>query len=210
MESRRIAGLQTWTIPAKKAEEKLVVTLHGLGDSSAGYTWLPQEMRQDHFSYLLVDAPDPYFTGYSWFDLFQNPSPGVLRSRKLLTDLLAELETEGWASTDIFLFGFSQGALMSMETAIRYPHKLAGIIAICGFLFSIDEMPGVFSSVAKEQKFLVTHGQQDPVVPIDLTRPQIQRLQSMGLAIDWQEYPKVHTIDLGAEMQKIREFMTAK
>ena len=45
-------------------------------------------------NYLLVNAPDDYYGGYSWFDL-DNMAPGVQRSRKLLFDLLDDLRAQG-------------------------------------------------------------------------------------------------------------------
>lgn len=214
MIERQIAGLPTRYFPAenhqgnpKDRSGKLLVVLHGLGDSSAGYLWVQKELAMPDCSYLLVDAPDAHFDGYSWFDLYQNPGPGVIRSRKLLCDLLTALEGDGWKSQQIGLFGFSQGALMSIETAVIYPRLLWAVVAVCGFVFSLDDMPESFSPVAKEQNFLLTHGIQDPVVPIELTRPQVKRMRELGLRIGWREYPKVHTIDPGQELDDIRAFL---
>ena len=68
-------------IPAQeKNSRRLMVMLHGLGDSLEGYRWLPDAMNLPWLNYLLVNAPDDYYGGYSWFDL-DNIVPGVRRSR---------------------------------------------------------------------------------------------------------------------------------
>src|SRR5690606_5416501 len=82
--------------------ERLVVVLHGLGDSLAGWSFLPDALRVPELSYLFVNAPDPYYGGYSWYDFMGDKEPGVLRSRALLLELLDELKEQGVAATDTF------------------------------------------------------------------------------------------------------------
>lgn len=116
-------------IPAAEADSKwLMVVLHGLGDSIEGYRWLPEAMGLPWLNYLLVNAPDDYHGGFSWYDIPGNPSPGVERSRTALFELLDAQREVGFAAEQIFQFGFSQGCLMTMEVAMRYPHRLAGCV----------------------------------------------------------------------------------
>jgi phospholipase/carboxylesterase len=61
--------LHSELIPAKEVESRrLMVMLHGLGDSLEGYRWLPEAMGLPWLNYLLANAPDDYYGGYSWFD----------------------------------------------------------------------------------------------------------------------------------------------
>ena len=76
-------------IPARESSSKaLMIVLHGLGDSTAGYQWLPSVLELPWMNYLLVNAPDPYYGGFSWFDFAGDFRPGVERSRKSLVALL--------------------------------------------------------------------------------------------------------------------------
>ncbi len=79
--------LDTELIPAAQSRpggaQRLMVMLHGLGDSMDGWRWFPELMELPWLNYLLVNAPDEYFGGFSWFDL-NDMAPGVQRSRKLL------------------------------------------------------------------------------------------------------------------------------
>ena len=73
---------------ADKDSKWLMVVLHGLGDSMEGYRWLPTGLNVPWLNYLLVNAPDDYHGGFSWYDIFENPAPGVERSRAALMELL--------------------------------------------------------------------------------------------------------------------------
>src|SRR6186713_1832406 len=102
--------LETEFHPARKADSKaLMIVLHGLGDSAAGYHWVPGVLDLPWMNYLLVNAPDEYYGGYSWFDFAGNIVPGVERSRKTLFELLDSLPGKGFATEQITLGGFSQG-----------------------------------------------------------------------------------------------------
>jgi phospholipase/carboxylesterase len=194
---------------ADKSSRALMVMLHGLGDSIEGYRWFPQAMALPGMNYALVNAPDEYYGGYAWYDFAGDHAPGVLRSRKLLFDLLDDLRQRGFPTELTTLGGFSQGCLMSLDVALRYPHRLAGVVGISGYVFEIEQALVELSPVAREQRCLITHGTMDPIVAFARTKSHAQRLQAAGIRIKWHEFQKAHTIAGEAEMKVIREFVKA-
>src|SRR5512145_245679 len=112
---------------AEKESKRLLIVLHGLGDSAAGFRGLPRELRLPWMNYLLVNAPDSYFGGFSWYDFTGNEAAGIVRSRKLLFELLDLTRTKGFPTEETILFGFSQGCLMTVDVGFRYPQRLAGL-----------------------------------------------------------------------------------
>jgi phospholipase/carboxylesterase len=201
--------LHTELIPAAEKSSRLMVMLHGLGDSIEGYRWWPEALRLPWLNCLLVNAPDEYFGGYSWFDYPDDLAPGVLRSRKLLFELLDDLRAKGFPPEQITLGGFSQGCLMTVDVGLRYPHRFAGLVGISGWVFEVDKLVKELSSVAQQQRLLMTHGTADPVIPIEKVRLQIPPLTAAGLNVEWREFAKVHTIQGETEMAVIREFVRA-
>ena len=199
LETELIAGIGS-------AHPYLVVVLHGLGDSIAGYRWLPGMVDRSDVNYLLVNAPDAYDIGFSWYDIAGHPEAGVIRSRKLLFNLLDEQIASGYDAERIALFGFSQGCLMAVEVGLRYPHRLAGVVGISGYVFNLQELIRERSDVAGEQRLLITHGRYDPLIPIGPTRRQIEVLKSEGISVSWHEFDKDHTIQGELEMAVIRRF----
>jgi phospholipase/carboxylesterase len=200
--------LHSELIPAhEKNARRLMVMLHGLGDSIEGYRWLPEAMSLPWLSYLLVNAPDDYYGGYAWFDL-NDMVPGVQRSRKLLFEVLDDLRTRGFSADQITFGGFSQGSLMAIDVGLRYPHRFAGIIGISGWVCEPETLLKELSPVARQQRLLLTHGTADPLLPIAQVRPQIPLLKAAGLNVEWCEFDKVHTI-IEEEIALVRDFVRA-
>jgi phospholipase/carboxylesterase len=191
------------------ARPRVLVVLHGLGDSSRGFAFLPQALNLPELSYLMVNAPDPYCDGYSWYDFMGDPQPGIRRSREMLMRLLEELKAQGIAPADMFLFGFSQGCLMAVDAGLRSPDVLGGICGVSGYVGLAHEYPARLSPVARDQKFLITHGTGDTVVPFEPAARQFKALQDEGVDIEMKVYDKPHTI-LPEELADIREWFRGR
>jgi phospholipase/carboxylesterase len=201
--------LHSELIPAaEKNSRRLMVMLHGLGDSIKGYRWLPGALNLPWLNYLLVNAPDEYYAGHSWFDL-NDIVPGVRRSQKLLFDLLDDLRAKDFLIEETTLCGFSQGCLMAVEIGLRYPHRFAGVVGISGWVCEPEKLLKELSPVAQKQRLLMTHGKNDPLVPIEKVRPQITLLKAAGIQIEWREFSKAHTIHGETELAVIRNFVCA-
>jgi phospholipase/carboxylesterase len=198
--------LHTRFIPAAEPREpRLMIVLHGLGDSLEGWSWLPDALRLPWLNFLLVNAPEAYGPGFSWYDI--ETGEGIARSRQLLFQLLDGLKE--YPARQIILSGFSQGCLMSLEVGARYPQRLAGIVGISGYLQEPERLVKELSPVARQQRFLVTHGLHDPLIPIQKVRGQIALLREAGLQIGWCEFAKAHTVAGEAEVAVVRQFVTS-
>lgn len=201
--------LEQRLIPAQDPNSRwLMLVLHGLGDSMEGYTWLSQALDVPNLNYLLVNAPDDYFGGFSWYDYEGDASTGIERSVALLSGLLDSQSEKGFPASQTFVFGFSQGCLLAMELALRYHAVLAGCIGISGYLHQPEAVEQRMSSMARQQRLLLTHGTVDPLIPFYPVKQQVARLQNLGLRIEWREFHKAHTIAGEEELAVIREFVS--
>ncbi len=203
----KLTSLAYKWIPAAVPSKKLLIVLHGRGDSPDGFLWMPEVMGLTKVNYLLLRAPDSYYTGYSWYDLPPNQLPGIQRSRQKLDATLKEIIEQGYQTQDIVLFGFSQGCLMTLEWASRVPHTFAACIGISGYAYDADLIAKEFRAEAKASPWLITHGTFDEVLDYQTTEAQIRFLQASGLAIEFRAYRKGHTIDEREELPYLREFV---
>ena len=201
--------LHSELIPASgdRRSQRLLIALHGLGDSIEGYRWMPQALDLPWLNYLLVNAPDDYFGGYSWYDFDGNPDQGIQRSRGMLFELLEQKAGDKFPADQTVLFGFSQGCLMTWEVALDYPHRLAGLIGISGYLHRPEARLQRLSPVSKSQRILSTHGLYDPLIPFDAVKQQVKNAQSAGMDVSWHEFAKDHTIAGEEELTVIRRFI---
>jgi len=202
--------LEQELIPAEDGNStRVMVMLHGLGDSIEGYRWMPEAMNLPWMNYLLVNAPDEYYGGHSWFDFTGDIVPGVVRSRNMLFEVLDHLRAKGFPTEQTTFGGFSQGCLMAIEIGLRYPRRFAGIVGISGYVCEPEKLVEELSPVAFSQRLLVTHGTLDPMIPFAVVREQVNILKSAGLQIEWHEFVKPHTIAGEDELEVIRKFVRA-
>lgn len=96
---------------------------------------------------------------------------------------------------------------MAIEVGARYPRRLAGIVGLSGYVHEGEQLIRRFSPVARQQRFLLTHGTHDPLIPMQKARQQVALLKEAGLKIDWREFVKGHTVAGEEEVAVIRQFV---
>jgi phospholipase/carboxylesterase len=197
-------------VPARQDSKKLIIVLHGRGDSPAGFRWMPEVMGLADVNYLLVRAPDRYYTGYSWYDLPPDQGPGIFRSRDLLDKLMLEVSAEGYRSEDTILFGFSQGCLMTLEWGGRTTLKFAGFVGISGYCYDPETLAKDMSDEARKAKWLITHGTRDGVLDYAVSEGQVKFLQAEGLPLEFHSFDKEHTIDDRDEMPMLKAWIKSR
>lgn len=151
----------------------------------------------------------------SWFDL-KSLSPldpedgeGIESACKRIHELIEEQEKQGVPHDRIMLGGFSQGGALSLYSALKYPKKLAGIVALSCWLPLHRSFPGISSNVNKSIPILQCHGNQDCVVPLSWGRASEIVLNTF---VDKNKYQFKTYNGLGhssssAELQDVLEFI---
>lgn len=201
--------LDTLFFSSKKPSNKLMIVLHGRGDSAEGFRFLPETLGLDDINYLLVNAPFEYYTGFSWYDLPPNQLPGIEYSKSVLTQLLDGLFEGKYTPSQTILFGFSQGSLLTFEFGARYSKVLAGYIGISGYIYDAQKLLEEMNPEVNNGNWLCTHGYEDDVLPFTQTSSQIDLLKKGGFKIDFEAYHKVHTIDM-EELRDIRKWIESR
>jgi phospholipase/carboxylesterase len=197
-------------VPAASARKGSLVFLHGLGESMAGWSFLPQALELPWLEIVLVQAPIPYGPGWAWYDL--NPSlrptastrSDISSSRALLETFLGEL---GRPTDSIVLGGFSQGSVMTLDTGLRSAKPLAGLLCISGYVPLLEDFPAAFGPFAKTRRILCTHGRWDPVIPHEFSKSQVEALSALGVPIAMDDFDKAHDLDEEEELPRIRSWL---
>ena len=209
MQSREDLQLNNIFIPSKVTSKKLMIILHGRGDSSRGFTFLPPYLNIDDMNYLLLDAPYYYYGGFSWYDLPPKQLEGIAYSSSILADTLDTLFEEEFNADESFLFGFSQGALLTFEFGARYEKVLAGYIAVSGYIYDANNLLEEMNQELKSSNWLCTHGTYDGVLPFNTSKEQVETLQNGGFDITFKSYDKDHNV-AEDELMMIKEWIKTR
>ncbi|MCJ8344214.1 serine esterase [bacterium] len=198
--------------PSEINSKRLMIVLHGRGDSADGLNWLKSEFKLKNMNYLFLNAPDPWpipfgAPGYSWYEMDPNQGPGIKRSHTILNEIVQELQDLGFSSRETFVLGFSQGCLMGLELVLRSPLNFLGFIGISGFVWQEKKLLTDMSDESQLTPILITHGYQDEILNYERTKSQIEILQSKHKNMEFRSYSKGHTI-VQKELEQIYHWIS--
>lgn len=163
-----------YSVRGPQDASRLVVFLHGYGANGADLMGLADVLmpHMEGTAFVAVDAPEasPNPGGFQWFGIpeFDGTSEeardaAVRRSMGDLDAFLDHLLAErDMTEEQVVLFGFSQGAMMSLLVGPRREDPVAGIVAISGRLLLGDDLA---EEATARPPVLLIHGDMDDVVP---------------------------------------------
>jgi phospholipase/carboxylesterase len=110
----------------------------------------------------------------------------------------------------IVLAGFSQGGAIALHTALRYPQRLGGLMALSTWLPMQDsfdrEVIGSTEAQSQELPVFMAHGSFDPMLPMALGQQSCKVLEKAGYAVEWHDYPMAHAV-CSEEIADIRNWL---
>jgi phospholipase/carboxylesterase len=186
-----------------------VIWLHGLGADGNDFAALVPELDLracPPIRFVFPHAPSLPVTlngGYvmpAWYDIFaadlvqRQDTAGIRKSAQAITALLDYEISRGIPAQNIVLAGFSQGCAMALHTGLRFPQRLAGIVALSGYLPLADTFAAERAQANTGTPIFMGHGSMDPVVL--LTRGESTRdlLSKLGYVVQWHSYPMQHSV----------------
>ena len=201
--------LETIEIETAPSPRASVIWMHGLGADGNDFVPIVPELELPKalaVRFVFPHAPMQPVTingGYvmrAWYDVVDRGGErgeveqGVRDSQRRIEALVAQEKSRGVAAARIALAGFSQGGAMALQTGLRHPERLAGIMALSCFLPLPDRLAAEASAASRDVPILMTHGTHDPLIPIARGRHSRDRLVELGYRVDWREYPMPHSV----------------
>jgi phospholipase/carboxylesterase len=179
----------------------LLLLLHGIGSNEDDLFGLAPYLDQ-RFLIVSARAPNAYdWGGYAWFQIEWLPDRIVIdhqqaaASRELLIRFIGEAAAAyGADPARVYLLGFSQGAMMSAWVTLSQPDLVAGAVLMSGRI--PEEMRDQIAAPEQLQgkPFLVVHGTQDQLLPIQNGRASRDLLQQLPVDLTYREYPMGHEV----------------
>jgi phospholipase/carboxylesterase len=178
-----------------------VIWLHGLGADGHDFEPIVPELRLPKpVRFVFPHAPVRPVTinqgmrMRAWYDILQfgggpEDETGIRASQKLLEKLI-----EAEKGKKIVLAGFSQGGAIVLQTALRYPQRLAGVLALSTYLPLAATLEKERSEANKDLPIFMAHGQFDDLIPIDRAKKSRELLERLGYPVTWKDYPMPHSV----------------
>ncbi|MFH1852774.1 MAG: dienelactone hydrolase family protein [Candidatus Neomarinimicrobiota bacterium] len=175
---------------------KAIIGLHGWSGDEQSLLPVARGVRCREAHWLLPRGPYPAQDGdgFAWFAGSDRRTWQADRSFILLDELLAGLREDGFAAADIYFCGFSMGACLALEYALRLPHALGGIVPIAGFIRDPQMLAKAATAASRATPVLLLHGAEDEIVPSESSQTAYQFLKDRGQPVTLELYPAAHKI----------------
>ena len=201
MELQTDLSLKYLIKPSEKENSKLLLLIHGYGSNEEDLFSFVNDLPQD-FTIVSVRAPQTLsFGGYAWYDInftdaqkFNNVSQAQ-DSIQLIRDFIKEvIEKYNLNTKEIWLCGFSQGAILSNALTIQTPENISKVIMLSGYWAS-DIIGEVENKDYKNVNYFISHGTEDTVIPIEWARTTAEKLKNLNIQNDYNEYLSGHGLN---------------
>ncbi len=188
----------------------VVIWLHGLGADGNDFVpvvpelGLPDELG---IRFVFPHAPHRPVTingGHvmrAWYDILatgmdrREDEEGIRDSAAAVGRLIEREVGAGVPANRIVLAGFSQGGAIALHTALRYPQRLAGVLALSSYLPLADRLAAEAHGGAGAMPIFMGHGTRDTIVPVRLAERSRDLLMQAGYEIAWHAYAMEHSVN---------------
>jgi len=154
----------------------------------------------------------------AWYDILSldrgGPidEEGIRESGEILNALIAREQERGIDARNIVVAGFSQGGAIAIHSALRYPQRLAGLMALSSYLPLRDclesEVLDNSDTGNRDLPIFMAHGSFDPVLPMQLGRTSADLLIESEFNVEWHDYPMAHAV-CAEEIEDVRAWLVA-
>ena len=200
--------LKTIEIETRPKPSHSVIWLHGLGADGNDFVPIVQELALPPVGIRFVFPHAPMrpvtinggFVMRAWYDIAsqdisrREDEQGLRQSQKIVEDLIAQEEARGVAASRVVLAGFSQGGVVALQTALRQPRRLAGVMSLSAYLPLVDKVEKERNAANNDMPVFLGHGTSDNIVPLVLGTASRDQLIKLGYDIDWHQYPMAHSV----------------
>ncbi|KAF9954616.1 hypothetical protein BGZ65_003915 [Modicella reniformis] len=205
-----------------------VIILHGFGDSGAGWQVSPsapvgEQPRTSlpHVKFVFPNASARPITSMggmlvpAWYDIppmvgerRQQDEQGLLLAGHQVMQLVREeVDQHGIHANRIVIGGFSQGCALGLFTGLTSEYKLAGIVALSGYLPIDNKIMTMVADANRKTPIFWGHGDDDQVVKYEHGEQSVKFLQEQKYPVEFHTYPRMAHSACLQEIKDIQSFL---
>jgi phospholipase/carboxylesterase len=216
--------LETIELSTTEQPEAAVIWMHGLGADGNDFVPIVRELDLSgcpgirfvfpHAQTMPVTINGGYVMR-AWYDILEmdlvrrEDETGLRQSEARIAQLIEREIARGIPAARIVLAGFSQGCAMTLQTGLRYPQALAGLLCLSGYLPLATSAAAERHPANQQTPIFLAHGRGDGVVTIDRAEASRDRLIELGYSVEWHDYLMQHSvceeeiIDMGHWLRRV-------
>ncbi len=200
--------LVTRTYSTSQKPMKAIIAIHGWKGDEYVFEQVAKLISLENSEWFFPRAP--YRTdsdnGYSWFGGNDEDGWKFDKTFDGMNNLINKIQTSGYSTSNIYLIGFSQGACLAIDFALRLPFSIGGIISIAGFIKFKERFLKDATKESTRTAILLMHGNQDDVISVKAGKTTNDILVEKGYPIHFERYDAKHKIPL-KKMNLINKFI---
>ncbi|MEZ5339685.1 MAG: hypothetical protein R3F46_15670 [bacterium] len=188
---------------------RLLVCLHGYGSNAEDFMGIRERFSDPDFIMICPRAPYPFSlgaeTGYSWAGWTADGGltlESFADSQAYLDEVIGGMRRTHNIS-EVYLFGFSQGAMFSVYEGLSSPLLVDGVIIFGGALYDFLIGDGLLRDQPGKLRWYVVHGSRDTQVEFERGQALRDALLEAGHDVSWREFDGAHSVP--AEEVKLAE-----
>ena len=187
--------------------ERSVVWLHGLGADGNDFVPIVPELDLPGAAIRFVFPHAPMqpvtinagMVMRAWYDISdaairREDERGVRASQALVEALVGREKSRGTPASRLVLAGFSQGGAIALQTGLRHPERLAGVMALSSYLPLADQLAAEAAGANRNVPIFMAHGTEDPIVVPARAMRSRETLEGLGYTVEWHEYRMPHSV----------------
>jgi phospholipase/carboxylesterase len=215
--------LETIEIETRPKPSHSVIWLHGLGADGNDFVPIVQQLKLPKLGIRFVFPHAPMrpvtinggFVMRAWYDIVAQDlaqradETGIRHSQAAIDALIAKEAARGMPASRVVLAGFSQGGVIALQTGLRHPKTLAGVMSLSAYLPLSSTVEQERNAANQDTPIFIGHGMADNVVPLKAGTTARDQLIKLGYDIDWHQYPMAHSVcpqeldDIGAWLTRV-------
>ncbi len=181
---------------------KVIYLIHGYGadknDLFSFANYLPKELT---VIAMQATFTMPFGEGGAWYSLELGPNgehlSNIEQAKQSVQEISkfidASISSYGFDKDNVFVLGFSQGAILSYSLALNNPEKFKYVLPLSGFIMN-EIMPESFDKDYSNLDFYSAHGTMDGVISIERGRTVSALLKKLDIKHIYHEFPAAHSI----------------
>ncbi|MCB0114572.1 MAG: dienelactone hydrolase family protein [Caldilineaceae bacterium] len=190
-------GMPVYTLGATLSEaEAAMILVHGRGSSAADILGLARMLVQERFVYVAPQAARNTWYPNRFIAPIESNEPDLSSALALVDSLVLQLSEQSIPQEKVVLLGFSQGACLVQEYAVRNAGRFGGIVGLSGGLIGPPGTQWHFGGSMDGTPVFLGCSDVDFHIPLERVDESAAVFERMGAAVTKRIYPGMgHTVN---------------